>query len=147
VQLKVQRRLAAEVLGVGESRIWIDPAEAERVANAITREDVRKLIKDGVIRVIPEKGASRGRYRIYRLKQRRKGLRKGPGSRKGPQISRKELWMIRIRAIRRFLKFLRRKRIITPRVYRKLYMMAKGGAFKSVRDVKTYIKEQGLARR
>ena len=48
--LSNQKRLAAEVLGVGESRIWLDPDKVTDVANAITREDVRGLIKDGTVK-------------------------------------------------------------------------------------------------
>ena len=43
--LSLQKRLAAEILGVGESRIWIDPNRIEDVADAITREEIRGLIK------------------------------------------------------------------------------------------------------
>ncbi|HDD33891.1 MAG TPA: 50S ribosomal protein L19e, partial [Thermofilaceae archaeon] len=41
---RMVRRLAAEILGVGESRVWIDPEKLERVETAVTREDVRRLI-------------------------------------------------------------------------------------------------------
>ncbi len=140
------RRLAAEILKVGESRIWIDPEQLDRVASVISKEEVRKLIKEGVIQVRPPSTPSRGRIR-KRHEQKKKGRRRGPGSRKGPRYDEKELWVARIRAIRKFLKYLRRRKIIDRRTYRMLYRLAKGGMFKSVRHLKTYIIEHNLARR
>ena len=48
--LTKQRRLAADILKVGVERIWIDPEAAEEVTSAITREDIRKLIEEGIIK-------------------------------------------------------------------------------------------------
>ncbi len=144
--LSFQKRLAAEILGVGESRIWIDPRQYERVAEAITREDVKRLIKEGVIQVKPKKGNSRERWR-ERHEQRKKGRRRGPGHRKGDKTARtdpKEVWMNRIRKIRRYLRYLRDKGLIDRRTYRRLYMLAKGGAFHSLNHLKTYLREQGI---
>ncbi|MCS7097639.1 MAG: 50S ribosomal protein L19e [Candidatus Methanomethyliaceae archaeon] len=144
MNLKVQRRLAAEVLGVGEKRVWINPEKISEVSTAITREEIRKFIEEGVIKAKPEMGVSRGRWRLIK-KQRRKGLRKGPGSRKGPVES--EDWIYRVRAMRRFLRLLKKRKIITPKVYRMLYMKVKSGTFHDRRQLKAYIEEHGLARR
>ncbi len=144
--LTMQKRLAAEILGVGVSRIWIDPRQVDRVAEAITREDVKRLIKEGVIQVKPVKGNSRERWKI-RHEQRKKGRRRGPGHRKGDKTARtdpKEQWMNRIRKIRRYLRWLRDHGVIDRRTYRRLYMLAKGGAFTSLSHLKTYLREQGI---
>jgi len=144
--LRTVRRLAADILGVGENRVWIDPEQLDRVAEAMTREDVKILIREGIIKAKPVKGISRGRIREKML-QKRRGRRKGLGSRKGSTISRKRMWIIKVRAQRKFLKLLRKRRIISRSVYRKLYMMVKGGAFTSIAHIKTYIREHDLARR
>lgn len=144
MNLKVQRRLAAEVLGVGENRVWIDPSKLSEVSAAITREEIRKLIEDGVIKARPVIGISRGRWRKIR-KQKRKGLRKGPGSRKGPVES--DDWVYRVRAMRAYLRLLKKKKIITPKIYRMLYVKVKSGVFHDRRQLKAYIEEHGLARR
>ncbi len=146
MDLSYQRRLAAEILGVGETRIRFDPEQLDRVASAVTKEDIRRLIKDGVITVEPPHSNSRGRWRI-RHEQRKKGRRRGPGKRKGSKWARmdkKEAWMNRIRKIRRFLRWLRDHGIIDRRTYRKLYLMAKGGAFESLSALKRYMKDHGL---
>ncbi len=144
--LSLQKRLAAEVLGVGESRIWIDPEEIDRVMDAITREEIKRLIHDGVIKVKPVHGNSRARWRI-RHEQRKKGRRRGHGRRKGDKTARhddKEDWMNRIRKMRRFLRYLRDHNIIDRRTYRRLYRLAKGGVFKNLSSLKHYLKEHGI---
>ncbi|MFQ5758479.1 MAG: 50S ribosomal protein L19e, partial [Candidatus Bathyarchaeia archaeon] len=50
LSLKNQRRLAAEILKVGESRVWIDPDRTEDVEIVITRDEIRRLIHEGAIR-------------------------------------------------------------------------------------------------
>jgi len=148
-QLITVKRMAAELLGVGIHRVWIDPERLEDVEDAITREDVRRLIKEGVIKAKPIKGVSRVRARL-RHEQRKKGRQRGYGRRKGVKSARldtKEAWVRKIRAIRKFLKYLRKRRIISRSTYRRLYMLAKGGTFTSVSHVKTYIREHKLTRR
>ena len=41
--LSSQRRLAAQILKIGQNRVWIDPERMDDVEGAITREEVRKL--------------------------------------------------------------------------------------------------------
>ena len=74
MSLSSQRRLAAEILKVGEGRVWIDSNRIEEVEIAITREEIRKLIHEGAIRSLPKKGVSRTRARVIHEK-RKKGLR------------------------------------------------------------------------
>jgi len=137
-------RLAAEILGVGESRIWIDPKRLSEATEAVSKDDVRKLIKEGVIKVEQKKGNSRARWKV-RHEQRKKGRRRGYGKRKGKATARqdpKEAWMHRIRKIRRYLKYLRDHEVIDRRTYRELYLKAKGGMFDSLSNLKTYMRER-----
>ncbi|MCS7097001.1 MAG: 50S ribosomal protein L19e [Candidatus Methanomethylicia archaeon] len=135
--LRNVRRMAAEILKVGENRVWIDPENINRALDAITREDVKALIKEKIIKKKPEKGISR----------RKKKGKRGPGSRKGSRISDKRKWIMKVRAQRKFIKLLRKKKIITKSTYRMLYRMIKGSAFASVAQIKSYIIEKNLARR
>ncbi len=147
--LSVQRRMAAEILKCGEERVWIDPEKVDEVALAATREDIKRLIHEGVIRKKPEKGISRVRAN-KRREQKKKGRRRGHGSRKGARSARspsKREWINRIRKIRRFLKMLRDRRAISPSTYRRLYMLAKGGMFRSLRHLKEYMEREGLEER
>ena len=57
--LKSQKRMAAEVMDVGEDRVWIDPDEQEKVEEAITRKDIRNLVEGGTIQKRDVKGTSK----------------------------------------------------------------------------------------
>lgn len=139
--LSAQRRLAADVLGVGRNRVWFDPAAQAEIAEAITRADIRALVDDGTVRAADARGNSRGRVRERNAK-RAYGHRKGPGSRKGRAGAReasKARWTDDIRAQRRTLRDLRDAGELTPTQYRELYAKASGGEFPSVRQLRTYI--------
>lgn len=147
--LKSQRRLAAQILKVGQNRVWIDPERMDDVEGAITREEVKKLIHEKVIVSLPEKGVSRSRAKVVREKKRI-GRRKGAGSRTGSpraKITKKEAWMSKIRCLRRNLRELKASRVITEHTYRKLYGIAGSGKFESVAEMERYLKTNDLWRK
>lgn len=147
--LKSQRRLAAQILKVGENRVWINPERIDDVEVAITREEIRKLIHEEVIKTLPEKGVSRARARILHEKKK-KGRRRGPGSRSSSsyaKMSKKEAWMSKIRPLRKRLRELKTNRTITENTYRKLYKMASSGRFESIADMERYLKAHELWRK
>lgn len=148
MNLTTQKRLAADILKIGVNRVWIDPDHSEEVSQAITREGVKKLIADGTINARPKQGISS--YRSKKIaEQKSKGRRKGRGSIKGAKGARnpkKKAWMTTIRALRTDLKDMRDNREINRTTYRKLYKMAKGGAFRSKSYMKTYARDHDLLR-
>jgi len=146
MSLVSQKRLAAQLLKVGKTRVWVDPEDTDRVSSAITRDEIRKLIHQGSIKKLPEVGISRGRKRV-RSQELLAGRHKGPGSTKGKVHQSKRRWVVRIRSIRRRLRSLRDKRFITTQVYRKLSLMAKGGTFRSAAHLDEYIDTHKLSRR
>src|SRR5512138_3275564 len=127
--LSGQRRLAAQILKVGQNRVWINPERMDDVDGAITREEVRKLIHEKVIVSLPEKGVSRSRAKIIRSKKIL-GRRSGPGSIKGAgyaKVTQKQAWMIKIRSLRRKLRQLKASRVIAETTYSQYYRMAGSG--------------------
>jgi len=149
MSLKSQRRLAAQILKVGENRVWLDPERNEDVEVAITRDEIRKLIHEGVIKALPEKGVSRVRARVLHEKKK-KGRRRGYGSRTGAaraKVSKKEAWMKRIRALRRRLREWKAKRAITESSYRRLYTLASSGVFSSIAEMERYARAQDMWRK
>ena len=146
MNLTTQRRLAASILKIGVNRVWIDPEQIEEVSRAITREGVKQLIDQKAIKPKPKKGISS--YRSKKLaEQKKKGKRKGRGSVKGAKHARtpkKQAWMTTIRALRKDLKNMREAKEIDATTYRKLYRMAKGGAFRSKSYMKTYARDHNL---
>jgi large subunit ribosomal protein L19e len=116
---------------------------------AITRDDIRSLIKEGAIRKKYDKGISKSR-KNRRHQRKKKGRARGLGKRKGKKTARspkKKAWMKRIRPQRKELKKLRDRKLITRSTYRDLYKKSKGGMFNSVRQLNRYIKENDLMRR
>lgn len=144
--LRVQRRLAAEVLDCGVNRVWVDSLHSEDVAAAITREDIRRLVNQGVIQKKRAKGTSRGRAR-KREAQRKKGRQRGPGTREGAKGARnpsKKAWIRKIRAIRDELRTLREDGTIEASTYRKYYRRAKGGVYTSRAHLLNHMKTDGV---
>ena len=147
--LKGQRRLAAQLLKVGQNRVWIDPDRMDDVEAAITRDEVRKLIHEKIIVSLPKAGVSRSRAKTVREKKRM-GRRKGAGSRTGSghaKISKKEAWMSKIRSLRKKLRKLKASRIITESTYRKVYAIAGSGKFESVAELERYLRTHDLWRK
>ncbi len=138
-----QRRLAAEVMDVGVNRVWMDPESSKDIADALTREDIRKLIEEGKVGKRAIRGISRGRVRKAH-EIRAYGHRKGQGSRsgaKGARRPKKEMWMKKIRALRSLLRELRENKTIDVSTYRKLYTKAKGGEYRSRAHLKSHIEQ------
>ncbi|MBD3318601.1 50S ribosomal protein L19e [Candidatus Woesearchaeota archaeon] len=147
--MKLQKRLAAQIMNVGTERIRLAPAFHEQIKEAITKFDIRKLIRDHAITVAPVQGISRVRARKRQL-QKRKGRHRGFGVRKGKAGARKDAkqsWILRIRAQRRLLSELKKKNYITPQTYMQLYRKAKGGFFRSVNHIKLFISENELIKK
>ncbi|MGZ4850455.1 MAG: 50S ribosomal protein L19e [Candidatus Bathyarchaeia archaeon] len=147
--LKSQRRLASQILKIGQNRVWINPEHMSDVESAITREEVRKLIHEKVIVSLPEKGVSRSRAKVIREKKR-KGRRSGPGSLKGAgyaKVTKKEVWMIKIRSLRRKLRELKATRTITEDTYSQYCRMAGSGRFQSIAELERNLKSNELWRK
>lgn len=81
MDLTSKKRTAARVLGVGVSRIRLDPERLDEIGDAITRGSIRSLVKDGAIWAEPVKGISRGRFKAKRARRKRRAS----GSRRVPQ--------------------------------------------------------------
>lgn len=144
--LRNQKALAAKVLKVGGTRVWLDPLHMEDVATAVTRADIRALVKKGYIKAKQEKGVSRGRARAI-AEQKKSGRRRGPGSRKGAKGARnprKAKWIRTIRPQREVLAGLRDEKKITTAQYRTYYLKAKGGSFRSRAHLIAHMKTDGV---
>ncbi len=144
--LDVQRRLAAQILKCGENRIKFEPERLEEIKDAITKTDLRSLIKSGAI--FKKRLANTSRFWAKKRKeQKSKGRQKGSGSRKGRKTARlgpKRTWISKIRLQRNYLSLLRDKNVISSATYHELYMKSKGGFFRSLRHLKFYTEEKGL---
>ncbi len=144
--MMLQKKLASDIMKCSPSRIKLDPEKLTEIKEAITKFDIRNLIKKGIIKTMPARGTSRLRIRKIQ-KQKRKGRRKGQGSRKGTfaaRIDEKTTWINTVRLQRKLLSKLRSNKLIEPKIYRELYKKSKGGYFRSIRHIKIYLKEHNL---
>jgi large subunit ribosomal protein L19e len=142
------RRIAAELLDVGESRVRIDPKNSSKAEEALTRDDIRSLISQHVIYALRKKGVSRAKGREKHRKVKG-GRRRGMGSRKGKRYStipRKRVWINHVRAQRAMLRDLLLEKKLQKDAYRKVYRMVKGGAFKSRASLLTHLKDNQLVK-
>ena len=134
------KRMAADIFGAGESKIWVDPTQTVKAKEAMTRDDVRKLISERVIRKRKDHGHSRGAARILQAKKAL-GRRKGPGKRTGTRKTRmkpKQQWISRVRALRGALRTLKKEGKVTDN-YGKLYKQIKGNYFRGKKHLETVI--------
>lgn len=146
VTLSPQKRMASDILKIGGSRVWMDPKSIDDISEAVTREDVRKLIKRNVIQKKQAKSNSRSRFRVAKA-QRDKGRRKGQGSRKGTRNARepkKDRWVKNVRSMRRSLRDLRDNGKLSKKDYRRLYSQIKGGVFHNKSALISHLKDAGL---
>jgi large subunit ribosomal protein L19e len=150
MDLGKQKDLASRTLGVSKKRIKFDastPEKREELKEIISRETVRELKEEGLIKVSPKKGISRTRANKL-AEQKKKGRRKGQGSRKGTFKARvggtKRLWVVKIRALRSLLKKLKDEGKLDTKTFRDLYLKAKGNFFRNKRHMLLYIEQNEL---
>ncbi|MBN1376999.1 50S ribosomal protein L19e [Candidatus Woesearchaeota archaeon] len=146
MDLKLQKKLAADVLKCSPKRIRFDKNRLDEISEALTRTDIRMLASDKAITRKNQLKVSPHR-RKHQLKQKRKGRGKGSGSRKGTPSSRKtskQKWVDAVRIQRKFLKELRSKGLIKDEIYRNIICKIKGGFFRSRRHIKVYLNEHDM---
>ena len=69
-------RLAASVLKCGKRKVWLDPNEVNEISNANSRQNIRKLVKDGFVIKKPTVVHSRSRH-LRHLEAKSKGRHTG----------------------------------------------------------------------
>ncbi|MBS3150988.1 50S ribosomal protein L19e [Candidatus Woesearchaeota archaeon] len=149
MKLKTQRRIAAQILKVGTGKIWFDPEKLGEIKEAITKSDIRSLIRLKIIKLKKLPQQSKARARKIKLKKR-KGLRSGQGSRKGKKTARmprKKVWIAKIRTQRAFLRSLKEKNLIDNNSFRDMMAKAKGGFFRNKRHIRVYLQESEVLKK
>jgi len=137
------KQLAARILKIGVGRIYIDPINVSKVAEAMTKDDIRSLIAERIIKKRPSKEQSMGRARIQQVKKD-KGRGRGKGNRAGTKKTRTRQrlsWIGRVRSQRRTLKELKtaNPEAVNNLGYSKLYKMVKGNYFRGKKHLVDYV--------
>jgi len=144
--MRLQKRLAATILKCSPSRVRFNSENLDDIKEAITKADIKGLISGGVITRAALVGTSKVRARKTAV-QKRKGRRKGQGSRKGKfnaRANEKRIWINKVRAQRAALKRIKDRELITSSNYRTIYAKVKGGFFRSTQHMKMFMEDNGL---
>ncbi len=134
MNLTKKKRIAAAALKIGINRVIFDKERVNEIKEAITKQDMRDLFKDGAIRISSVKGRHK--------KEKRERRREGRISKK-VKVG-KRGYVLKIRKLRAYLKMLRGRQEITGERYRKLRNYAKSGIFKDLKHMISYLKENEI---
>ncbi|MGA7543071.1 MAG: 50S ribosomal protein L19e [Nitrososphaeraceae archaeon] len=142
VNLKKKRELVARILGIGANRVRFEPDKLDDIADSITREDLRSLVKRGTIWTTKVKGTSRGRAKTKQAIRKKSGL--GPGSKKGKKTARtgkKSAYVTKVRSMRYHLKVMKDRNEINRQTYWLIYKKVDGGQVRSVSHLRDIVKQ------
>ncbi len=139
MSVKLTKRVASSILKRGESAIKIREGSIEDANKAITRDDVRGLIKSGAIYAVKRK---REVYKRVKPVKRKRGT----GKRKGTNKARLggSPWKKKARSQRMLLKRLREMGKIDGAVFRRYYLHVKGNIFPDKRSLLLHLGDEGI---
>ena len=144
MSIKLTRRIAAQLLDRGETSVRIKKDSLEDATNAITRDDVRRLISSGGVYALPKKKTMSFHSKVLH-KKRAEGRRRGPGRRKGTLKARGGLeYKKKIRGQRRVLAFLKGEHVLENDKFGEYYRLVKGGTFASKVLLLNRIRSDGI---
>lgn len=142
VNLKAKKRLASRVIGVGVHRIKFDSDHLDDVADAITRENIRSLITANTIRVKPFTGTSRGRAQQKKEQKNKRGTKQGSKQgRKGARVGKKEVYVAKVRSLRRLLKIAKDREELTNPEFWTLYKKVAGNTVRNKAHLRQLMEE------
>jgi|TARA_B100000315_G_C14521507_1_gene561765 large subunit ribosomal protein L19e len=129
MQLNKKKELASRVLGIGKKRIIFNKEALDEVKEALTKQDIKDLVKAGSIFVKEISGTK---------KQVKRNTRRRAGSIKKNVNTRKRDYMTITRKLRAFISELRKHGTISSEEYWKLRKEIRAKSFKS----KAHLKER-----
>ncbi len=142
VNLKAKKRLASRVTGVGVHRIRFDSDHLDDIADAITRENIRSLITANTIQIKSFTGTSRGRAQKKKDQKNKRGTGQGSKQgRKGARVGKKEVYVAKVRALRRLLKIAKDRKDITNPEFWALYKKVGGNTVRNKAHLRLLMEE------
>ncbi len=138
MSVKFTKRIASQILGRGENALRLRPESMDEIKKAITRDDVRKLIKDGAVVAV------KPRYELHKSTKTEKRKR-GRGKRRGSAKARRgRVWEKKVRAQRFVLKRLKTAGKIDNATFKRYYLLVKGNAFADKRSLLLHLSDEGI---
>ncbi len=142
VNLKAKKRLAARVVGVGVHRIKFDTDHLDDIADAITRENIRSLFTANTIRIKSFTGTSKGRAHAKKAQKNKRGTTQGAKKgKKGARVGKKEVYVAKVRALRRLLKIAKDRKDLTNPEFWTLYKKVGGNTVRNKAHLRTLMEE------
>ncbi len=142
VNLKAKKRLASRVTGVGIHRIKFDSDHLDDIADAITRENIRSLITANTIQIMSFRGTSRGRAQKKKDQKKKRGTGQGSKQgRKGARVGKKEVYVAKVRSLRRLLKIAKDRKEITNPEFWALYKKIGGNTVRNKAHLRLLMEE------
>ncbi len=132
MNLKRKKKLIARVLKVGVGRIILDRDMQDEIKEAITRQDIKELKKEKIIRIREKKG---------KRKKKRRKTKRGQGSIKKKVKRRKQDYVKLTRKLRVYLKNLKVKGKITTEKYLKLRKRTRARDFSDLAHLREAIEK------
>ena len=142
VNLKAKKRLAARVTGVGVHRIRFDTDHLDDIADAITRENIRSLITANTIKIKSFTGTSKGRAHDKKAQRNKRGTTQGSKQgTKGARVGKKEVYVAKVRALRRLLKIAKDRKDLTNPEFWTLYKKVGGNTVRNKAHLRLLMEE------
>lgn len=142
VNLKAKKRLVARVTGVGIHRVKFDSDHLDDVADAITRENIRSLITAKKIKIKSIVGTSRGRAHTKKAQKNKRGTTQGSKQgRKGARVGKKDVYVAKVRALRRLLKIAKDRKVLTNPEFWILYKKVGGNTVRNKAHLRLLMEE------
>ena len=142
INLNSKKRLAARVTGVGVHRIRFDSDHLSDIADAITRSDIRSLITANTITIKSFTGTSRGRAHTKKAQRNKRGTTQGSKrGTKGARVGKKEVYVAKVRSLRRLLKIAKDRKDITNQEFWTLYKRVGGNTVRNKAHLRTLMQE------
>ena len=142
VNLKAKKRLASRVIGVGVHRIRFDTDHLDDVADAITRENIRSLVTANTITVKSFTGTSKGRAHKKKAQRKKRGTTQGSKrGRKGARVGKKEVYVAKVRSLRRLLKIAKDRKDLTNPEFWALYKRVGGNTVRNKAHLRALMEE------
>ena len=127
MKLDLKRKLAAETLKVGLARVQFNNARLDEIKEAITRQDIKDLVKSGAINVKEIKG----KRKIVKRKTRRRA-----GKIKIKVKTRKQDYVKLTKKLRDYAKKMKEQGKIDNENYKEIRKGIRNKTYKSKRNLK-----------
>lgn len=129
MNLKTKKELAARALKVGKERVLFVRGRLDEIKEAITKQDIKDLYKEGAIKIKEVKG----RKTVKKVRNR------SPGNIRKKVNTRKQDYVIMTRKLRNHVKALKERGELSPEEVKEIRKKIRNKGFKSKAHLKDYI--------